>query len=371
LENGDAYCVNDISRITQTFNSRRAEEANALAVIGMLCASGLPLRSFIRILPDLVRAAFAVDTVGFFWSAPNGDMIDAYVEEPHFLSAEVLHSCQIYQEEEAGNWPSFAENVLAGPVAGYLLPYQTPAFYTSHHFDFTYAKIKAHHILDAVVHDGIAPLGCFLLMRSRVAGPFSAHEIALARSIAQLISICFTGNGAALLPTRRLPAGVVMVDACDAITFRNRAAHQSLWMLGREGIDPMLDTRDDDFECLWKNFVGSSLASVRATGGEDQQIANSWGDFSIRYDLGEMLGSVMISFEQDQAFLCSLARQIASLKLPPRRIIVCWLVATGYSRKEIAWRLGIGIDTVGEQIEALFAHVGVKSSFDLVRHLSG
>jgi hypothetical protein len=94
LENEGAFHADGISRITKIIKSRRDGEANALANIGMLCISGLPLRSFMRILPDLVRAAFPVDTVGFFWSAPNGDMIDAYVEEPHFLSAEVaINTC--------------------------------------------------------------------------------------------------------------------------------------------------------------------------------------------------------------------------------------------------------------------------------------
>jgi hypothetical protein len=232
LLNYDAYAIDALTDISALIQSRRSTEAAMLTNIGMLAASGLPMRSFIRILPDLIRKIFQVDTMGFFWCTENGEMIDAYAEEPHFLSAEVLHSCQIFQEEKAGNWPSFKENVLAGSVVGYLLPYQTPEFYQSHHFKFTYDKINAHHILDAVVHDGTRPHGCFLLMRSRSAGPFSGHEIALAHDIANLMSLSFAReNAPSDRVSRQFETGLIVIDANDVVTYRNRTAHQSLWMI--------------------------------------------------------------------------------------------------------------------------------------------
>ncbi len=342
-----------------------------LADIAMLAASGLSVRAYIRILPDLIRRLFQVDTVGFFWCTENGDMVDAYVEEPHFLSAEVLHSCQSYQEERADNWPSFTENVLAGSVTGYLLPYQTPEFYGSHHFSFTYDKIHAYYILDAVVHDGTRPYGCFLLMRSRNAGPFSKHEIALAHDIAKLMIFSFAKPEACTADaSRHFESGLIMLNAKNVITYRNRAAHQSLWMIAREGSAHMLTDTQDSNDVLLNQFCHSGIHEMRVNGSHEQKFRNSWGDFIVKYDPGEVPGSVMIQFRQAQAFACHVALRLAAEKISPRRIMICWLLLSGLSRKEIAWRLGIGLDTTNEHIACLFAQLGVISNVDLMRHFS-
>lgn len=132
-----------IGKIKDSTAHRSDSAASAMASLGMLAASGLGAKRIVRVLPDLIRRVLPVDTVGFFWSNAAGEMTDAYVENPIFLSAEVLLSCQLYQQEDPRNWPSFTENVLAGPVAGYLLPFQTEAFYGSQHFAFTYERIGA------------------------------------------------------------------------------------------------------------------------------------------------------------------------------------------------------------------------------------
>jgi len=118
-----------LSYIRERINKAPVQQRNVLLNIGMLCSSGVNSQHAIRIVPMLLRQLIAIDIAGFFWANQAGEMIDAYVETPYFLSADVLLSCIRFQDEAKGNWPSFTENVMKGPVAGYLQNYQTPHFY--------------------------------------------------------------------------------------------------------------------------------------------------------------------------------------------------------------------------------------------------
>ena len=65
-----------------------------------------------------------------------------------------------------------------------------------------------------------------------------------------------------------------------------------------------------------------------------------------------------------------LATRIAGLDLSPRRVMVCWLLVLGHSRKDIAHLLDVDIDTVNEHIGALYARFGAGTAVDLVRAFS-
>lgn len=340
-----------------------------LTALGLLCDSGLALRTIVRDLPELIRRVLDVDTVGFFWCGPDGAMTDAYVEKPYFLSAEVLLSCQDYQRQKPGNWPTFTENVLAGPVAGYLIPYQTDAFYASRHYAFTYERIGARHILDAVVWCEGAPVGCWLFMRSAGKGPFSAEDIEMARLIGQLTAPALTGKAIRMPSTRMFDAGLLVYGADDRLIYHNLAAHQSLWMLARAGERPMAAAESDSLDALAAAYCADMLDEARQTGNCQRPASNRWGDFAISAHLGEA-GAVAFTFQQRRPLAAHLAHSLLEAEVPPRRMTVAWHALNGLSRKENARRSGLGLDTVGEYMKALFAQFEVASVTELQARFS-
>ena len=134
--------IRDVVRLTNT------NQRNVLTNIGMLASSGINSHHVVRIVPMLLRKIMPIDIAGFCWSSAVGDMIDAYVETPYFLSAEILQSSMRFQNQSQGNWPSFKESVLRGPSAGYIQPFQNETFYSSEHFNNHYARINMRHLVD-------------------------------------------------------------------------------------------------------------------------------------------------------------------------------------------------------------------------------
>jgi DNA-binding CsgD family transcriptional regulator len=335
----------------------------------MLCASGLDLRAIVRALPPLVRTVMPTRTLGVFWSTPDGAMADAFVEEPYFLSSSVLLSCQAYQAQDPGNWPSFEENVRAGPVTGYLLPYQTPEFYESDHYDITYRRIGVRHVLDAVIHDGVAPKGCLLFMRSAEEGPFEPRDVELARTIADLIAIGWDHPPAPVRASRVFEAGLLVADAGGRITFSNLAAHQSLWMLARPTDRPMDPAEDESLEALVRRVCAEGFVRARREGGYEAREQTRWGEFRVRYEAGAD-GALVVTFHHQRPFACHLAHAMAELALPPRRLAVGWLAVQGLPRKLIAAETGLSIDTVGEHLERLFDDLDVGSTVELAGRFS-
>jgi hypothetical protein len=357
-----AYSADALGEIRSIVGRRSSEQAAALTAMGLLCASGVGLRAVIRDIPDLIRRILAVDTLGFFWSDREGRLIDAYAEQPYFLSAEVLLSCQHYQEEDPRNWPSFTENVLAGPVCGYLTPYQTPEFYASHHYAFTYERIGARHVLDAVVHDG-APRGCYLFMRSGDGGPFEQADIELASAIAALTTLAFRSPDVGSSSTRAFHAGLIVFNHRSEIIFRNLRAHQSLWMLARPADVAMHEASEQSFEALANQFCKDLLSEARSRGGLTRNVNNDWGNFDIQCEV-DACGAVAVRFLQRRPWASHLANELLDLNLPTRRLTVCWLALMGYPRKEIARLAEMSVDTVGEYLNALFAQSGVSTVQD-------
>ncbi|MDZ4373831.1 MAG: hypothetical protein U1C74_20745 [Phenylobacterium sp.] len=297
-------------------------------------------------------------------------MADAFVEEPYFLSSRVLLSCQTYQTQDPRNWPSFEENVRAGPVTGYLLPYQTSEFYASDHYDITYRRIGVRHVLDAVIHDGVAPKGCLLFMRSAEEGAFEPRDVELARTIADLVSIGWDNPSAPVRASRTFEAGLLVADAGGQITFSNLAAHQSLWMLAHRTDDPLNAASDESLESLASRVCAEGFAHARRDGRHEATETTRWGEFRLRYE-GGANDALVVTFHHLRPFACHLAQTMAELALPPRRLAVGWLAIQGLPRKLIAAQTGLSIDTVGEHLERLFADLGVSSTVELTGRFSG
>ena len=103
----DDQTVAQLKHIRDVVRLTHANQRNVLTNIGMLASSGINSHHVVRIVPMLLRKIMLIDIAGFCWSSATGDMIDAYVETPYFLSAEILQSSIRYQNQSQGNWPSF------------------------------------------------------------------------------------------------------------------------------------------------------------------------------------------------------------------------------------------------------------------------
>jgi DNA-binding CsgD family transcriptional regulator len=347
----------------------RPRVAAALANIGMLANSGISARQMARALPAIITEAVPIDALGVFWSSAEGMMTDGWSELPSLLSSATLRSSADYRATRQYGWPTFGENVLAGPIAGMLPPRQDEEFYASAFYAGSFGAGGMHHILDAVVHDGARPWGCYLLMRGAEAGRFDAAEITTAAAIGRLSIPAFLQADAPRPATRRFAGGVISSSADGSIAFRNLAAHQSLWMLARDNDRPLSDQGDDSFEDLYGRFCAEGAARAMKTGSHREEYGNRWGAFVLNYARSGD-GGVIVTIDQMLPFVCHLATRIAGLDLSPRRVMVCWLLVLGHSRKDIAHLLDVGIDTVNEHISALYARFDAGSAVDLVRAFS-
>jgi DNA-binding CsgD family transcriptional regulator len=358
-----------MAAITAELAPFRPRVAAALANVGMLANCGISARQMARALPQIIAHAVPLDALGIFWSSAEGTMTDGWSEVPSLLSAATLRSSADYRTVREYGWPTFGENVLAGPGAGMLPPRQDAEFYASDFYAGSFGAGGMRHILDAVVHDGSRPWGCYLLMRRTEQGPFDAQEIAIAAAIGQLSIPAFLQADAPRPATRRFAGGVISSGADGGIVFRNLAAHQSLWMLARDNDQPLSDIGNDSFEDLYGRFCAEGAAKALKTGSHREEHRNRWGNFVINYARSDD-GGVIVTIDQMLPFACHLATRIAGLDLSPRQVMVCWLLVLGHSRKDIAHLLDVGVDTVNEHIGALYARFGAGTAVDLVRAFS-
>ncbi len=358
-----------VRRIRDLVGARSGDEAAMLTAFGLMCASTADYKLVIRDAVTLLRRILHADTIGYFWSDAAGVMVDAYVEKPALLSLETFQAHQAFIEADARNWPTFDANVLAGPVAGYLLPYQTESFYRSEMFAVSYERIGVRHLLDAVVHDGKRPLGSYLFMRSIEQGPFSPADVELALTIAHLTALAFETRAPAMMDSTRLTdAGLIMIGPDGGLAFHNNEAFQSLWLLERSGKVPVVGVPEVNFDSLARQFCPDLVADAQANGKLRRQAKCRWGDFEIYGEAQD--GATAIRFMQYRTFAYHIAIKLVEWGLPARRLTVCWLALMGFSRKQIANLVGIGIDTVGEHLDAAFQQLRVNSIAELTLRLA-
>lgn len=360
-----------IAHIREIVKALPAEFRSVATTVGMFATSGLNSHYVMRTLPNLLRRLIPIDLAGYFWANADGEMVDAYVETPHFLRAEVVLSCLRFQQEAKGNWPSFQENVLAGPCVGYLQNYQTDAFYQSEHYKLVYEPIKIKHIIDVVIHDGNRPYGAFLLMRKSQSKPFSQTEKQFLSAIADLLVYAHTlPDAKGVHATRSYDAGMLMVTEAQEIAFCNLSAHQILWMLSRNPAIPMQLDNDDSLPTLVRTHCNNGVTRARLNGTYQENYSNHWGEFLLLYEASPNKENVAVNMIQIQPYPCYLAHKIVTEDLTPMRLMVAWLLTEGDSRKEISRKLEITTDTVAEYIRSIFDHFKISSSTELIRKLS-
>lgn len=362
--------LEQLGHIRACISQAPLKQRAVLTNIGMLCTSGVHSHHVVRTLPVLLRQLIEIDIAGFFWANQLGDMIDAYVETPYFLSADVLLSCMKFQSEAKGNWPSFTENVMQGPVVGYLQKYQTPHFYASEHFAFTYARIGMHHITDAVVHNGKRPFGAFLFMRSQAKQAFTVEEIATLKIAMALMPDSFLlPPSHSVLTKRTYDVGMIVVDRALKRTFNNLTAHQMLWMMTRDVNTPMRFDSNDDIDSLIRVICTFGVNQAFQVGRHQETKKSHWGECFIQYTHDAENKAVAVSMQLLQPYSCHVALRLNLEKLSPIRLMTTWLLLEGYVRKEIASKLQISDHTCADHIQAVFNHFNVNSVNELILNI--
>ena len=367
LRLSDDQTITQLKHIRDVVRLTNANQRYVLTNIGMLASSGINSHHVVRIVPMLLRKIMLIDIAGFCWSSATGDMIDAYVETPYFLSAEILQSSIRFQNQAQGNWPSFKENVLRGPSAGYIQQFQNETFYSSDHFNNHYARINMRHLVDMVVHDGHRPYGAFLFMRSADKGVFTTKEVALLKTVTSLLPNTFKTPFQHEIPTKRTyDLGIVVVDKDLNRKFCNLTAHQILWMMTRNSEAPMQFTSDDCLDTLIKKTCHHGILQAI----KHQQFTESrqcyWGEFLVKYMYDQALETVAINLQQMQPYPCHIAIKLSQENLTSTRLMITWLLLKGSVRKEIANLLEIAEDTVAEHIHEIFKHFEVSSTVALL-----
>lgn len=363
----DYQSVIQLKHIRDVIRLANPNQRNVLTNIGMLASSGINSHHVVRIVPMLLRKIMPIDIAGFCWSNVSGDMIDAYVETPYFLSAAILQSSIRFKNLSKGNWPSFKESVLRGPNAGYFLNFQNDTFYNSDHFINHYGRINMRHLVDVTVHDGQRPYGAFLLMRSADKEEFTAKEVETLKTVITLLPNAFkTPIQSEVLTKRTYDLGIVVVDKILNRKFCNLTAHQILWMMARDSEVPMQFESYDHLDTLIKktciNGIKQAIQHQHFT-----EIRNCyWGEFIVKYIYDQELETIAINLQQMQPYPCHIAIKLNQENLSPARLMITWLLLKGSVRKEIAKLLEIAEDTAAEHIQEVFKYFGVNSSIELI-----
>lgn len=343
----------------------------AAATIGLLSHSGLnPTQQMPEVCHLLVRL-LDLTAAGFFWSNREGDMLDAWCTDPSFLSFKTLMSCRKYQESGNRTWPTFQENVLVGPMAGYLLPFQNARFYASPHFHEVFVPAGVRHIIDVVLHDGERPYGALLLMRSASQGPFTPDERRFLEQLIPIANRAFTIPAAADTQyAEKEISGFALVGADGRYKSMSEEARRTVWMLTHSVPGSFADPADPPIESHLENLVAEyaeNIATVRKNG---VIMENRWGRFQLALERESKSGNIIVSLGRKLPLAAQLAFHLSRLHLPPVRQMVAWLLAQNHTRAQVAVALGVSQETVASHVKLIYEETGASSSHGLLFKLA-
>jgi len=345
---------------------------NTATTVGLLACSGLNPAQQMPEMCHLLRKFFNLTSCGFFWSDQEGNMQDAWCLSPEFLSFKTLMNCLEYQASGDRTWPTYQENVLAGAVAGYLLPFQNERFYASPHFRDTYQSINVNHVLDVVLHDGTRPFGALLLMRSAQQGPFTPDQRNLLMQLIPLLTKAFKPRQPSDTEySEKEMTGFALVDQDGKYKAMSEEARRILWTLTHTQPGSFADPNDPSIELHLEQLVAAHKAQIGLGEKFSVNIENRWGRFTLVFEQEPRTSETVVVLHRKVPMAAQLAFSLAKLDLPPVRQIVAWLLAQNQSRKAIAAALEISTETVSSHIQRIYQTTGATSSHGLMLKLAG
>lgn len=339
--------------------------------IGLLATSGLHPDEQMPEMCHLLNHLFKLNTCGFFWSDEVGNLQDAWCLSPEFLCYKTLMACYDYQASGTRVWPTFQENVLKGPVAGYLLPFQNERFYASPHFASSYQPINVRHLLDVVLHDGKKPFGAFLMMRSEQQGCFTPDERNLMTKLIPII------NQAFIIPptlgntqySKKETTGFALLGSDGKYKSMSEEARRIVWMITHAQPRSFTDPNDPTIERHLEQLVAKHRVPLKWGERFSVDLDNCWGKFNLMFEQEPHTQDVIVMARRKVPFASQLAFALLPFNFPPMRQIVAWLLAHNQSRNEIANALGVCSDTVADHIKLIYKATDTSSSHGLLMRL--
>ncbi len=357
-----------IKKIIHQYDHRRNLDA---ATIALMAASKVNDTLLIPELCSTFKTIFNLAECGFFWSNERGEFLDAWCTTPHFLNFDTLNSCAAFQAEGERNWPTFTENVLAGPLAGYLIPFQNERLYASAHFKRVYEPLNVKFLLDVVLHDGQRPYGAFLMMRTLAQGQFTEEECDFIASLIPTLNGIFKEEQPNVTYSDKLTTGFSVLSENGEANYIDSVASSIVWALVYDTpgafANPTAPNLSKQLEALCAPYYEKALE------GEEMifSIKNRWGCFNLKFESPYSSRQISVQLQKRVPLRTEIINKLYLLKLTPMQQIVAYQLALNGSRQEIAESLGVSIETVTTHIKSIYKLTDTQSSHGLLLKLIG
>jgi len=357
-----------IKKLIHQYGNTRALDA---ATIALLVSTKIQDTVLIPEICQTLKSIFDLQECGFFWSDSNGAFIDAWCTSPHFLNFNTLSSCAKFQAEGERNWPTFTENVLAGPVCGYLLPFQHEGLYASAHFKMVYEPLGVKYILDLVLHDGERPYGAFLMMRSLSQGSFSSEERDFLVGLISVLNGVFHAETSEVTYSDKLNVGFSVVSEDGEVNHIDSIASSVIWALAYDQPGSFASPDAPPLNRQLEKIIAPHLQ--QALKGERLffSVKNRWGCFNVTLEKQFPSRQISVQLQKRVPLYTEIVNKLHLMKLTPMQHLVAYLLALNESRQEIAELLGISIETVTSHIKSIYKHTETHSSHSLLLKLIG
>ena len=324
-------------------------------------------------LSKLLKTIFNLQECGFFWSDAAGNFLDAWCTAPQFLKFDTLVSCAQFQASHNRAWPTFTENVLVGPICGYLLPFQNERFYASEHYASVYEPMGVKHLLDLVIHDGTRPHGSFLMMRNAKQGSFTPDERNFLSKLIPTINAAFLKKDTNLptLQSDYYHTGFAVISAQGELRMMDAKAAGITWALAFDKPGAFANPATPKLTAHLSQIFAPYLKSAIKGETPSWVVKNRWGQFNMQFELMYESTDFVLKLSKNTPMHTLLIAKLHQYKLPPMRQMVAWLLLLNNSRQQIADALGITLETAISHIKTLYRETDTQSSHGLLLKLMG
>jgi DNA-binding CsgD family transcriptional regulator len=348
----------------------------AIAGIRRLSALGLPAQEVIPPMLRRLHDAVASTSNSFQWVDACGEATGWFSEPPYLpeiarLSADLLRGPQ-------GTPVLPAHRVFgAGRRAVRRTPLP-PDFHRSETYRRLWQPRGIHHALEAVVDDGLRPLGVLVLYRGPGDADFAPQDLETVTALLPLFARACHGPPAydGERAAASLPAFAVVGLSGD-VRHADAGARLRLAL----ALHPCLNHRSCGRGCAAADAgvtaqLGSICASLRADPRRTTtlRLRNSWGQFTLRAQRlqavhGDDAPLVGIALEHQVPLAVALDAGLERSPLSPRQRELCLLLAAGCSYAAVGERMGIAEQTAISYARVVFGKLGVRGREDLLRRL--
>jgi DNA-binding CsgD family transcriptional regulator len=365
-------------------SSASVREKRAIASLRRLCCLGLGGQSAIPALLGELHALLPSHINFFAWAGPNGELANVYCEGD-LMASLPLYLSEFHNKRELEVAIPFGElmrTTRRSEVADYeerTMKVDKRSFRRHGYYNEIFRRHGIDNSLQLQVAEQGRGVGLLRVCRRdgetefaardrktlEWIAPFVAHALAPARIDERVTE---SGDRGLIITT---PAGAIQYLSPQAESLLIMAQHPDRFSPGvplpGAAMPPQVLQLCQDLVRIFENKTPSAAPVCR--------IRNSWGAFTFRaYWLDGATGTrgpplIGVTVERLEPLALKLWRRAEELPLSGREIEVCLPLALGYSRGEVAERLGVSEHTAVTHCRNLFEKLGVHSRGELVEKL--